>query len=107
MKKTRQILRAYQKLTFKSWWVILFALCCYMVYERGAFKKDIELNLLKAKLVEMETHKQTLLDEQGDLITQIQSQNDPDWIELTLMKGLGLVPEGQTKVLFQKKIDSN
>ena len=46
--------------------------------------------------------KEFLLEEKEDLKLQINSQKDPAWIELTLMKGLGLVPEGQLKVYFTK-----
>lgn len=31
---------------------------------------------------------------------EINSQSDPAWVELMLMKNLGLVPEGQIKVFF-------
>lgn len=40
--------------------------------------------------------------ERDDLLLQIRSQNDPEWVELTLMRRVGLVPEGQVKVYFEK-----
>ncbi len=49
----------------------------------------------------LNTQKEELLVEHEDLVLQIQSQSDPAWIQLTLMKGLGLVPDGQMKIFFQ------
>ena len=46
--------------------------------------------------------KKLALEKQKGLLRQINSQNDPAWIELMLMKEMGLVPEGQTKVFFTK-----
>ncbi|MCE2983850.1 MAG: hypothetical protein LW832_09830 [Parachlamydia sp.] len=51
----------------------------------------------------LQKEKRTALKRQEDLQLQINSQSDPAWIELTLMKGLGLVPEGEQKVYFQKR----
>lgn len=48
----------------------------------------------------MQNEKQKALQKQQDLKWQINSQSDLAWIELTLMKGLGLVPEGKKKVFF-------
>ena len=38
------------------------------------------------------------------LLKQINSQGDPEWLEMVLMKGLGVAPEGQIKVLFTEAI---
>lgn len=40
--------------------------------------------------------------DQIDLARQVNSQNDPAWIEIVLKKELGLVPEGQKKIYFLK-----
>ena len=65
-------------------------------------KKRQVLEVLKCQLYALQSEKKFLLEEKQDLKLQINSQNDPAWIELTLMKGLGLVPEGQLKVHFTK-----
>lgn len=54
------------------------------------------------RLHELEIAKDVALAEKGRLELEIHSQSDPLWIQLALMKGLGLVPEGQRKVLFQE-----
>lgn len=40
--------------------------------------------------------------EHEDLLAKVQSQDRIEWIELTLMRELGMVPEGQKKVFFSK-----
>lgn len=85
---------------FRSWWVILFMLGCYFSYEQGLQKKDRDFAKLQLQYADLQKKKKLLLTIQEDLNRQINSQSDPAWVELTLMKGLGLVPEGQVKVLF-------
>lgn len=41
--------------------------------------------------------------EQEELMQQINSQSDPLWVQLILMKVLGLVPEGQKKIHFYEE----
>lgn len=84
----------------RSWWVFLFALGCYGVYEVGKARQDATLHSLRTR----RDHQQRLLlsesEHQADLRLQLNSQHDPAWIELTLMRCLGVVPEDQTKVYF-------
>jgi hypothetical protein len=84
----------------RSWWVVLFILFCYVCYEQGLRKRDVDFAKLHAQYIELLDEKQRALTKNEDLQMQINSHNDPEWVEMTLMKGLGLVPEGQTKVLF-------
>lgn len=65
-------------------------------------KKEDECILLKKRLSNLHTEKSIALEEKEDLLLQIGSQSDPAWIQMTLMKGLGLVPEGQQKVYFKE-----
>lgn len=89
-----------EKLFLNSWWVLLFLIVSYFFYEQGVKKKNRDFAQLHARLVELQTQKQIATETQEDLLLQINSQSDPAWVELILMKGLGLVPEGQTKVFF-------
>lgn len=84
----------------KSWWVILFGLVCYMLLEQGLKVRNQEYAKLQAQYVELEHQKKAMLSLQQKLLLEINSQSDPDWVELVLMKGLGVVPEGQIKVFF-------
>lgn len=83
-----------------SWWVVLFFLICFAAYEQGSRHLSQEYNGLLKQLHELEQEKEKALALRRDLQLQIKSQSDPNWVELTLMKGLGVVPAGQQKVLF-------
>lgn len=90
----------FDQIILKSWWVILFFLICFFAYDQALLKRNQEESRLRLKLVELKTQKQIALNQQEDLQLQIASQDDLAWIELVLMRRLGLVPEGQRKVLF-------
>lgn len=84
----------------KSWWVLLFFLGCGILLEKALDVQRIEFVKLNIKWNQLQAEKERLLMEQENLQAQVNSQSDPIWIELTLMRNLGLVPEGQKKVLF-------
>lgn len=92
--------RLFEELIQKSWWVILFFLVCLFSYDQAIKRREREVKQLRSKLLDVHDQKKISLEKQEDLKLQIASQNDPAWIEMTLKKGLGLVPEGQKKVLF-------
>lgn len=83
-------------------WTILVLLACYLAYEQGMRTWSKEYTVLKRHYLELEEEKKKLLGIQEDLLLQINSESDPAWVELILIKGLGLVPEGQTKVYFEQ-----
>lgn len=82
------------------WWVVLFLVLCFGIYAHAAHKKRKAIVALESHLQQLNNEKQYLLQEREELLLNIQSQSDPAWVELTLMKGLGLVPEGKVKVYF-------
>jgi hypothetical protein len=53
------------------------------------------------RLNEMEKEKKQAFLEKEHLQLKIASQNDPAWIEMILMRDLGVVPEGYVKVHFR------
>lgn len=81
--------------------MILFALGCYLAYENGMRTWEKEHAKLLHSFRELNREKIALGHIQEDLLLQINSQSDPAWVELVLMKGLGLVPEGKRKVYFE------
>lgn len=87
----------------RSTWVILFILICFMLYEKGMRKRNQEYMKLQGHFEELDRKKSERLAERDRLALQINSQSDPAWVELTLMRGLGLVPEGATKVYFKRR----
>ena len=84
------------------WWMLFFWLLCFVVYSQAMQKKTRVCLELENKIQSLESLKQASLEEREDLVLQISSQNDKDWIEMILKKRLGVVPEGQMKVYFKK-----
>ena len=95
-----QIKKTFYHLFAHCWWVILFILICAMLYERELEKRNALYQQLIAESTLLWQQKEQALRQQEKLQLQINSQSDLAWIELTLMKGLGLVPEGEEKVYF-------
>jgi len=87
-------------LIVQNWWVVVFISFCGFMYFNSVGKKNEVLAVLDRHLDALHDEKASLLEEKEDMLLQINSQSDPAWIQLTLMKGLGLVPEGQLKVYF-------
>jgi hypothetical protein len=94
--------RAKNTFIRRSWWMFLFLALCYLLYSQGMHKKKQVLAEIRQRLQGLEAEKQFAVQEHEDLLLRINSQSDPAWIQMTLMKGLGLVPEGQLKVYFYK-----
>ncbi|MBS4169040.1 hypothetical protein [Parachlamydia sp. AcF125] len=84
----------------RSWWVILFVLFCLMSYEHGIKQREADFSKLTEQLQMLQKQKKEALLLQQKLLAQINSESDPAWIELTLMRELGLSPKGSIKVLF-------
>ena len=85
----------------RSWWVILFSLVCFALFEHSVKKEESDFAKLHEHLIVLQAAKEEGLKIQQALHLQVNSESDPAWIELTLMQRLGLVPEGYTKVFFK------
>ena len=86
----------------RSWWAIVFTTLTVAFYFQAAHSRSAIFSDLSARLQEMEKEKLLASQEQEELSLQLQSETDPAWIEMVLMKELGVVPEGWTKVQFTK-----
>jgi hypothetical protein len=85
------------------WWTMLFVAICWGVYAKGMQKKKEIFFQLDSKIKHLEVERLAALQKREDLKLQIESQSDPAWIEMLLMKKLGVVPEGQVKVYFERE----
>lgn len=84
-----------------SWgWVVGFVGLCLGSYAHASKRKGEATFELMEKIQELKGQRQKVLLEKSELELQINSQSDPLWVEMTLMKGLGLVPEGKKKIHF-------
>lgn len=86
---------------FRNWWLLLFIIFCSVFYFQGSRKRDAAIVDLSFRLQEMEKAKMIALQKKEDLQLRLQSQNDPAWIEMILMRDLGVVPEGWVKIRFR------
>jgi hypothetical protein len=100
MRRHLQNPTAVEEVVLRSWWVVLFLLICYAVYEQGSMYLYGKMEYLQGELVSLETERLHLIDEERDLRLQIASQSDYSWRELAMIGGLGMVPEGYRKVVF-------
>ena len=94
--------RASGSLWREWWWTILFIALMIPAYLHAVKEKKMKVCELGARFSEMLREKDFALNKQEDLRLQIDSQNDPSWIEMVLMRDLGVVPEGWLKVHFKK-----
>lgn len=85
---------------FQWWWVVLFVLTVSLLYKKSVHAKVSLHQTLYERRCDLERQKNKALTDKEELLLKLSSQSDPHWVEMTLMRGLGVVPEGQTKVLF-------
>jgi len=105
LKEKTSLIFSKQKLVGHYWWVFVFIVICFGIYAHASNKKQKAILALESHLQQLSEERQQLLQENEELQLNINSQSDPAWVELTLMKGLGLVPEGQVKVYFDMLSD--
>jgi hypothetical protein len=101
--KKFKITAAIKKLEYAlktNWWTILFIICSYYCYEQGLKNRNKDFTKLQIQYHSLQNEKKIISTLHEKLVMQVNSQSDPEWLELVLMKGLGLAPEGQIKVLF-------
>lgn len=91
-----------KRIHFSTWWIVVFTTLCGAFYFQAAHSRALALSELSSRMHEMEGEKLRVLQDREDLNLQLQSESDPAWQELVLMKELGVVPEGYTKIQFQK-----
>lgn len=90
------------KAFFLGWGgVVCLTLATLAWYERGRQPYLRFHQQLCQQLQTLEQERTAALRQRTALQQQIASQSDGAWIELILMRELGLVPEGQKKVYFQ------
>ena len=81
--------------------MIAFCTVCVAVALHAANDRNAALSEVSFRLQEMEKEKQIAIQEREELTACLQSESDPAWTELVLMKELGVVPEGWIKVHFK------
>ena len=85
-----------------NWWMVTFLLLSALFFWQNSRKTHYVAQDLEHRFREILEQKRLVAMEREDLLLQIQSQSDPKWVELVLMRRLGLTPVGQTKVYFEQ-----
>ena len=91
----------YSKLR-KWWWAVAFCLLVGVIYAQGIRNRNEGLREVTARLAAIEQEYHLALAEKDNLSLRLASQSDPAWIELVLLRQMGVVPEGFLKVHFKK-----
>lgn len=89
-----------EKTLLRWWWVILFVLGCFAVWERERFASNQAIDALteQESMISNQIQKAEAL--QADLKAQIAAKDDPAWIEQVLIERTGAIPSGTKKVIF-------
>ncbi len=85
----------------QGWWVFLFCSLIGLTYLHALKSRNAALDEMAYRFREMEKEQMLALQEKDDLQMRIASQQDPAWIEMVLMREIGVVPEGWIKVHFK------
>ena len=86
-----------------NWWVGAFVLMACALYAQALYQKNHLASLLKEKAQLLKEEKELALRDQEQLQLRLKSEDDPEWALLVLKQRLGVVEEGETKVIFPKR----
>lgn len=86
----------------KNGWILLLAMGIVGVSAHAQGRRTDSIEELNFRLQELEKERLMVESEHEDLTLRLASEDDPAWMELTLRKELGLVPEGWVKVVLAK-----
>lgn len=80
--------------------LIAYIVLCVIVFEWNVNQVDLQAEKFISEKSRLETAIVEKKNEQVRLNEMIMSESDPQWIELTLMRVLGVIPEGTKKIYF-------
>jgi hypothetical protein len=85
---------------FSTWWVFGIFVLSFCLFERGVKAINLDLAALNKQIDELHA----VIDREEALSLHLQERlssfEDPAWIELLLIKNLGLIPEGYHKYVL-------
>ncbi|CCB89326.1 hypothetical protein [Simkania negevensis] len=86
-----------------NWWIGAFILMAIALYAQALYQKNQLASLLQKKAELLKKEKELAIRDQEQLKLRIKSEEDPEWALLVLKQRLGVVEEGETKVIFKKR----
>lgn len=92
-------LHIVEETLISSWWLILYALAGGFVYDRALTRLKTEESRLQYRIDDL--HQRILCEEvkYRNLTLHLECWDNPDVMEISLIRKLGLVPQGYTKVM--------
>lgn len=88
------------KLISKFGFLIVFTFISLGCYGFAAQQKEARYHELSEIVCQLESQKEEAKREQELLTLRLNSLNDPEWVQLLLMRDLGVLPDGQIKIVF-------
>lgn len=92
---------SFRPLFIQNWWVVAFVVMAVALYAQAIHKKNRLEQKLQGKVEELRLAKQEGEKKRNELLLRLQSQDDPEWMELVLKEKLGVTGEGELKVVFE------
>jgi hypothetical protein len=86
----------------ESWWVILFISFTFSGFVYAASCQKKTAYEISQKIECILDQKNKAKEEEEFLKQKIYSEQDPEFIKMTLIRVLGVVPKGQSKVVFDR-----
>ncbi|WP_375793306.1 hypothetical protein O1W69_04170 [Chlamydia sp. 12-01] len=98
--------KCLEEIVVNSWWLILCMLISGFTYDRAIHELKQEERRLQNRVSGLQEKILYAEKEQKELRLHIQHWDDPAVIESALIRRLGLIPKGYTKVCFSPIIES-
>ena len=73
------------------------------VYEPARYQQKRELRKLQENHLKLETLKQSEILQNQKYQRQINSSQEREWVEMSMMRILGVVPENSIKIYFKSE----
>ena len=90
------------KFFLKNWWVIAFIVMAFALYLQAFHNKNQLAYKLSQKNDLLEKEKTKALTENKELLSRKEGYSDVNQVELILKEKLGVVAEGEVKVVFMR-----
>lgn len=91
----------FRRLFLENWWVVALMVMAVAIYAQAIHKKNRLEQKLQEKVKELKITQKEEEEKKEQLLLRLQSQDDPEWMELVLKEKLGVTGEGELKVVFE------
>lgn len=92
----------FETFLWKSWWVWVFLIVCFGLYEQASKKISGKIAILDREMAFLTLKLESAERQQEQLSLQVASVADPAWVEQVLIRALGVIPEGSKKIYYKE-----